>query len=76
MRVFKDLIEKHGDKLFVEFFVSNFDLVDEIEELVLFGTVKDVSLQQEIFQRLIGDIDNAVLRMFRHAKNSKPKSYY
>lgn len=67
------LIEENGDELFVEFFVSNFDLVDEIEKLVFFRTVKDVSLKQEVFQGLISDINDTVLRMFRHAKNSKQR---
>lgn len=40
------LIKENGDELFVEFFVSNFDLVDEIEKLVFFRSVKDVSLNQ------------------------------
>jgi hypothetical protein len=67
------LIEENGDELFVEFFVSDFDLVDKIEKLVFVGTIKDVSLKQEVFQGLISDINDAVLRMFRHAKNSRQK---
>ena len=42
-RVLLDLIEKDGNGLFVEFFVADFDLVDDVEEKILFGVVKNVS---------------------------------
>jgi hypothetical protein len=44
------LIEKDENELFVEFFIADFDLVDDVEEMIFFGIVKNVSQQKQILE--------------------------
>lgn len=43
VRALLDLIEDNRDELFVEFFIADFDLINDVDEKVLFRIVKNVS---------------------------------
>lgn len=59
--VLADSVENNTDELFVEFFVSDFDLLDDVEEVGLFGVVEDVSEEEELLKGGVIDVNNAVM---------------
>lgn len=54
-------VEYGSDKLFVELFVSDFDLLNDIEEVGSFVVIEHVSQEQEFPERVVADVDNTVM---------------
>lgn len=54
-------VEYGSDKLFVELFVSDFDLLNDIEEVGSFVVIEHISQEQEFPERVVADVDNAVM---------------